>query len=417
LDTINVTLTRPAAQGATGGVAQNENEAVAGWAPSPPALTPDQLKDARGLSLSANPISARATAVVTEIAAQVANYEATSGTRKTSRRQSGLDKQRQAVAAIVGGLLRHWGRREPHAVFRSRTPAAFTGGPVAARQYLSACDALVALGLIHQSRSIRYGLLWDDKGPEVFLGKAPRLWPTQSLLDIVGQHCLTPATLAEDFGDTYPTKPPVVPEPLQVFALKQKEGAEKRPIRIRHGNPEATRIREEVASYNEWVAQHDIRGCLPPRFKRVFTALRLLGGRWYAVGNEGNYQLLSETERVRITIDGEPIVEADVRASHLSIMHGLLGLPLPEGDPYEFPDVPRSVAKAWITATLGKGSPVKRWADRAAKDNPELLDFDPKRVGEVVCERYPFLRRPAQAVTDAAGLSGMTHIVWIGVQI
>jgi hypothetical protein len=189
LDTVDVDLTRPVAHGATGGgVTQNENEAMVSWAPSPPTVTPDQLKDARWLSLGAIPVSTRATAVVMEIAAQVANYEATSGTRKTSRRQSGLDKQRQAVAAIVGGLLRHWGRRQPHAVFRSRTPAAFTGGPVAARQYLSACDALVALGLIHQSRSIRYGLLWDDGGPERFLGKAPRLWPTQVLLDTVGRH-------------------------------------------------------------------------------------------------------------------------------------------------------------------------------------------------------------------------------------
>jgi hypothetical protein len=113
---------------------------VAGWARSPSALTPDQLKDARSLSLSANPISARAVALVTEIAAQVTRYEGTSGTRKTGRRQSGLDKLRQAVGAIVGGLLRCWGRRKPHAAFRSRTPAAFTGGPVAARQYLSACD-------------------------------------------------------------------------------------------------------------------------------------------------------------------------------------------------------------------------------------------------------------------------------------
>jgi hypothetical protein len=248
--------------------------------------------------------------------------------------------------------------------------------------------------------------------PEVFLGKAPRLWPTQALLDTVGRHGLNQGTLAEDFGDTYPTQPPAVPEPLQVFALKQRGRAEKRPIRIRQGNPEATRIRKEVVSYNEWVTQHDIRGCLPPRFKRVFTASRLLGGRWYAVGNEGNYQLMSEPERLRITIAGEPVVEADVRASHLSIMHGLLGLPLPEGDPYGFPDydVPRSVAKAWITATLGKGSPVKRWAARAATDNPGLLDFDSKRVGEVVCERYPFLRRPAQAVADAAGLSGLSRI-------
>jgi hypothetical protein len=136
LDTVDVALTKAVAQGATDGVTQNENEVVTAWAPSPRALTPDQLKDTRWLSLSAIPVSARGVAVVAEIAAQVAQYEATSGTRKTSRRQSGLDKQRQAVGAILLGLLRCWGRRHPHAVFRSRTPATFTGGPVAARQYL-----------------------------------------------------------------------------------------------------------------------------------------------------------------------------------------------------------------------------------------------------------------------------------------
>jgi hypothetical protein len=99
----------------------------------------------------------------------------------------------------------------------------------------------------------------------------------QALLEFVGRHGLTPATLAEDFGDIHPTQPPVVPEPLQVFKLKQRGRADKAPIRVRQGNPEATRIRAEVASYNEWVAQHGIRGCSPPRFKRVFTASRLLG--------------------------------------------------------------------------------------------------------------------------------------------
>ncbi len=175
----------------------------------------------------------------------------------------------------------------------------------------------------------------------------------------MGRHGLTPATLAEDFGDAYPTKPPTIPEPIQAFALKKPRRSEKTPLMIRRGDPEAARIREEVESYNDWIAQHEITGCLPPRLKRVFTASWPLGGRWYAVGNEGVYQRMSEAERLRITINGEPVVEADVRASHLSIMHGLLGLPLPEGDPYEFTDVARSVAKAWITATLGKGSQPK----------------------------------------------------------
>jgi hypothetical protein len=227
------------------------------------------------LPLSAFPVSARAVGAIAAIAAA---HEAAVEKRKTGRRQSGLDKQRHAVGVIVGGVLRCWGRRVPHSVFRSRTPASFTGGPVAARQYLAACDALVSIRLLHRSQSIRYELQWDDDGPEMFSGKAPRLWPSQALLNIVARRGITPATLADDFGDVYPTKPPTVPEPLQVFTLKQRGRAEKAPIRIRLGNPEATHIRNEVETFNGWVAQHDIRGCLPPRFKRVFTASRLLGG-------------------------------------------------------------------------------------------------------------------------------------------
>jgi hypothetical protein len=32
-------------------------------------------------------------------------------------------------------------------------------------------DALVSIGLIHKSRSIRYGLLWDDGGPSYSAAK------------------------------------------------------------------------------------------------------------------------------------------------------------------------------------------------------------------------------------------------------
>jgi hypothetical protein len=72
-------------------------------------------------------------------------------------------------------------------------------------------------------------------------------------------------------------------------------------------------------------------------------------------------------------------------------MHGLLGLELPEGDPYEFPQVPRAAAKAWITAALGKGSAVTRWAARGTKDNPDLLNFDANEVGRLICNRSRFL--------------------------
>lgn len=106
-----------------------------------------------------------------------------------------------------------------------------------------------------------------------------------------------------------------------------------------------------------------------------------------------------------ITINGEPVAEADLRASHLSIMHGLLGRALPDlKDFYHFPGVPRTVIKAWITATLGKGSPVVRWAPRAAAQEPLVQHYEPRQVGGLICDRDPFMRHPAEAVAEAAGL-------------
>lgn len=395
-------------------VTQNESErGWSGWTIPPPEVSPDQIKDARWLPLSAVAASAGATALVAQLALLVARHESSSGTRQTTRRQAGLTKQRQAVGAIVGGLLRRWAREEPQPAYRSRTPADFTGGPIGARQYLAACDALVSLGLVHQSRSIRYGsgIIWEEGGPEFFYGKAPRLWPSKALLEAAIANGVTPATLPDDFDDAYPTQPPAVPEPVQVFTLKAPGKGDKAPIAIRRGDSEGRGLVEEVTSYNAWIAEHDVGGCLPPRLKRVFTVSWQLHGRWYAVGAEGNYQRLPESKRLaQITIDGEPVAEVDVHSSHLSIMHGLLGRPLPQDDLYGFPDVPRAVAKAWITATLGKGSPVTKWAAKARKDQPDLALHDPKQIGRTICGRYPFLRNPAEAVAEAAGLNRLAHI-------
>ena len=410
LGTIEHALTGCIAQRTPEGVTENDNEAPHAWPAPPSNLSTEQLREGHWLPLSAIPVSPRATALVTHLATLVASHEG--GTRQRNRGKAGAARQQQAIGAIIGGILRRWGREQPQLVFRSRKRDDFSGGPVPARQYLAAYDALLALGLIQQSRSIRYGsgIVWIEGGPEHFAGKAPRLWPAHALLDLAVAHGVTPATVTKDFGDTYPTRPPAVPELVQVFTLKRPRKSEKAPVAIRHGDPLVARIRQEVESSNEWLGQHEVRGCLPPRLKRVFTASWLLGGRWYAVGNEGNYQRMSEGERLGIIIDRAPVAEVDVKACHLSIMHGLLGLPLPEGDPYEFPGAPRPVVKAWITGTLGKGSPVRQWAKRTLKANPELSGHDAGEIGRIICERYGFLRSPARAVAGPAGLDRLAYV-------
>ena len=342
---------------------------------------------------------------------RVVAYEAASGDRRTGRREAGLAKLRAAVGAIIGGLLRRWGRDQPSAVFRSRKKEDFTGSPVGVRRFTVAMDGLLSLGLLSQSKSIRYLFVdWGD-GQAVFNGKAPRYWPSAALLGLAGRYGVTPATIATDFGDVIPTTPPSVPKPVQVFALKQPRQKDKLPLPLSALGSEANRIRQGIDEANSFAAEHEVEGCLAPRWYRVFVECALLGGRWQAAGREGVYQVMSEADRLsKVTIDGEGVAEIDVKASHLSIMRGLLGLPLPEGDPYEFPDVPRSVVKAWITAALGKGSQVRSWSKKALKRDPELGNHNAKHVGRLICHRYPFMRQPARAVAGAAGLDRLDHI-------
>ena len=400
-------------QGPPEGVTGNESEGLAcGWPESPATLTTEQLQDAHWLPLSAVAASPGALALVSDLTSRVVAFEGASGDRLTGRRQAGVMKLQAAVGAVVGGLLRRWGRDQPEAVFRSRKAGDFTGSPVGVRQFTAAVDSLVALGLVSQSGSIRFVAFDFGDSGQVFQGKAPRFWPSSALLASVARHGVTAATIPTDFTDVIPKTPPAVPKPVQVFALRQPRQKDKVPLPIINLGPEAHRIQQGIAEANAYAAQHDVQGCLAPRWYRVFVECSLLGGRWQAAGREGVYQVMPEADRLaKITIGREAVAEVDVKASHLSIMHGLLGLPLPDGDPYVLSGIEdRNVVKAWITATLGKGSPVRRWAPRATKSNPSLTQHDAREIGRLICHRYPFLRQPARAVATAAGLDQLGHI-------
>jgi hypothetical protein len=157
-------------------------------------------------------------------------------------------------------------------------------------------------------------------------------------------------------------------------------------------DPELRRIIEAVEAHNAFAASLTVEGCTPPRWRRIFTADWRLHGRWYAAGPEPScvYQNMSEDERLReVRIAGEAVVEVDVSAAHLSILHGLHGLPLPTGDLYVVvPDVPREVVKAWLTASIGRGKAKPSWSDRATG---EQRAYDAALICGAMLEAYPFL--------------------------
>ena len=121
------------------------------------------------------------------------------------------------------------------------------------------------------------------------------------------------------------------------------------------------------------------------------------GGRLYSVG-EHTYQQMPEAERIKMTINGEPVAEIDIRASHLTIYHAMVGQPL-EGssDPYALAGVDRSIGKLWTLASFGNTRPATRWPRKMVKDYRNETGKDlrkvakARKVGRKMLEALPAL--------------------------
>jgi len=364
--------------------------------------------------------SPAAQAFVAALTAIVLEAEVGSGGKRVQRGKRLVARLRDAVAGVVGGLLRLWSRSVPAPGSRRLQADAFTGGPVGRQNFFTVTKALETRGLIAVSEGFSYPIVWEP-GVVTWSGRVTRYWPTAALLVLAEEYGVTAATMKTDFVPQAPTKAPLVPEPpVEVLTLASKnwrlKGApreQRQPLPLAALGSEERPVLDEVREMNRLAEAQTVTGCCPPRWKRGFIVNGQLGGRWQALGTEAVYQMMPEEERLGIRINGEPVAEIDVSASHLSIMHGLLGLCLPEGDPYAIPEVSdRKAAKAWVTVTLGRGQPVTSWTDDMLKTWGAAIDgVDARSLGEVICARYPFLQDPADpVVADRAGLNTMGDI-------
>ena len=96
-----------------GSGSENDGRPAEQWATPPDSPTPAQLEDADGLSLawvpaSEVPASEAARALVEALTGKVATWEAKHTSRKTERREVGMAKLRNAVGAVIGGVLQGW---------------------------------------------------------------------------------------------------------------------------------------------------------------------------------------------------------------------------------------------------------------------------------------------------------------------
>ncbi|MBL6456963.1 hypothetical protein JMJ55_16620 [Belnapia sp. T6] len=249
-------------------------------------------------------------------------------------------------------------------------------------------------------------------------GAASRFWPTERLLTLAATYGIDTATVSKDFGwrKSASQKVPKVRESIVLKEVTAHPNADRgRKLRIDPHDPIAASLKAEVERLNIFAAGFNVTGCLPPRWQRHFRGDWRLYGRLHAVG-DGNYQNMPPERRINdIRINGEPVVEIDISSSHLSIMHALVGLPLPEGDLYAVPGFDRRVVKAWVNATLGKGSPVRKWPRGPLERMAELAAIDPLKVMGAVLGRYPWLAEPWRLATEFAAVAQpkrvLTHLL------
>jgi hypothetical protein len=370
------------------------------------ASTPEEihsLQQAPWANLDARARGERAVGLVTSLASELTAWEHATGKRKNIRGKR-LETLKSAVAAFTADLLH--ARNHPEAdgwVYRPLAKSTFTGQAVSWRDFTSVKDAWVACGMLEVKPGYTETVEFDPGERTRTRGKASRFRASPKLLEVCAEHGVTPQNAGEHFS--YP--PPEHPLVLTASSRRVGSWKEAGPPMEFERTPRTEALERVVKELNAFLAQHVFRGATHRWFKRIFNEGDKpnfnwnKGGRLYSDGKD-SYQQLPRSERLKITIDGEPVCEIDIRASYLTILHGRYNEPFEvseEHDPYAIAGLPRSVVKKWCAVRFGTKMALTKWPpltiEEYAEDNngADLTEHSVKEVGEKVCLKHPLLKR------------------------
>ena len=361
-----------------------------------------QLDRAVFATLGSRATSEEARALVNEVLARVVAWEQKSG-KRTNKRGKTRERLRDAVEAFTGDLLRARGEPLNHGwVYRSRQAKSFSGERVGYRQFIAVTKALQELNLLEYRPPWRQ--LTDFGGGKVpYISKAPRFRAARRLVKLAEQGGVKPEKVDDHFLEDLP-KRPVALRAASTWAYGSKYRG--RPLKV----PDTAKVRaiaDDVRELNEFLRQFKIRGGIhryyfrgfnngdDPRFKWN------LGGRLYSPG-EMSYQQMERDDRLKMTIEGEPVCEIDISASYLTVFLGWHSEQIELGkDPYSKGDLSREdreAVKQWFVATCGSGKLATKWAKGAPAEfrkrtGKDLSRFSTDRILNAALNAYPSLAK------------------------
>jgi hypothetical protein len=338
--------------------------------------------------------------LILQVCSDITAWEQQSGKRVYKRRSRSREIFSNAVERFVGDLLRAKADKNASGrVYRSIGKTSFGDDPVNFDVFKGVLDGLKALGLVgHRKGQTRYYETGFDPGHKVTIsGRAARFWATPKLVKLAEEHGISSGNV----GDHFAPEPPTNPLVLKDFATGRGRYRESGPvIKDYERTPETERVERDIKELNEFLARFELTGGRQEGYIRIFNNRSWKkGGRLYSPC-EGTYQLTPEAERLKMTINGEPVAEIDIKASHLTIYHAMVGEPLDGlSDPYARVGIARDVAKQWCITTFGNSAPKTKWPPKTVKKYRERTGQDLRKVAKasavskLMLEAFPALKK------------------------
>jgi hypothetical protein len=299
-----------------------------------------ELQDASFAALNCKAATEEARKLASTLCGQITATELSLGKRQHNRVKKAAQLH-TAVEAFIADLLRAQASGNGW-VYRSRRPESFTGEAVGHRAFITVTDMLASTGLLETRRGYQETIQWEPGGPKTPHRRfATRFRATQALIDLCAEH----GVRAEDVD--YHFHLPLPEHPLQRRAASKRDHYSGKKIRgtlMRYEQtPKSERLEGRIRELNYF-----LDGKLSLGVHRGYVCAFNKGddpgfdwnkgGRLYGQGR--NYQQLHETERLKLTIEGQPVCEVDIRTSYLTIFHALHKQRMDlSKDPYVLPGV------------------------------------------------------------------------------
>ena len=330
------------------------------------------------------------------IRAGIEQLERKGDKRVRKRREKSGAKFSEAIERFVGDLLRaRAGTSRAGRIYRAIGKMSFDHEPVKYDVFTKMLQGLKGLELVgHRKGQSRYRKTLF--GTVQLPGLGARFWATGNLLRLA-EHC---GIDSGNVGEHFAPEPPKNPLVLKDYATGRGRNRESgRRVKYDH-TPDTERLEADVRELNDFLAPFELMGGEHTGYIRVFNNLAWdKGGRLYSVGKH-TYQQMTEAERTKMTINGEPVAEIDIRASQLTIYHAMVGQPL-EGssDPYAAAGVDRVIGKLWTLASVGNSKPATRWPPEMAEEYKRDTGQDLSKVakardvGRKMLEALPALEK------------------------